>query len=316
VFWGNLAWAAAVAGQPRQFRQAADKVAEMVPRYDEYGAAACINVARGAWVLGDQTWPPPSQPRHCRWRLRSATGQTAAIAQRYGDAARVFALARRYAVAHGAAEREGDALRDLALVPQVQERDTEVLELVVQALAAYGPRTGCVQALARTWLAMLVDSGEYPGAVMLGTLLLSPSLFPADELAVCALLARAAAALGWELSYESFSLRAILSLGTDDVTSAVAYRTDYYVMKPGGTPSKTRVEGALAMNPRVSADGTIIMEDEIPDPATDACSSAVRVFSAPGLLLSRTPPKWTGACTYLLHGAASKPTGSKPVDRA
>jgi tetratricopeptide (TPR) repeat protein len=54
VFWGNLAWAAAIAGQHRRFRHAADRVAEMVPTYDEYGAAACINVARGAWQLGDR----------------------------------------------------------------------------------------------------------------------------------------------------------------------------------------------------------------------------------------------------------------------
>jgi tetratricopeptide (TPR) repeat protein len=53
AFWGNLAWAAAVAGQHRQFRKAADRVAEMVPTYDEFGAAACINVARGAAVLRD-----------------------------------------------------------------------------------------------------------------------------------------------------------------------------------------------------------------------------------------------------------------------
>ncbi|HET6765612.1 MAG TPA: tetratricopeptide repeat protein, partial [Longimicrobiaceae bacterium] len=142
-----------------------------------------------------------------------ALGHTACDAQRYGEAERLFAVARRYARSRGAAEREGDALRGLALVRHAQERDEEALGLVLDALAAYGSRTACVRALARTLLALWLGAGEYRGVLALGRHLLALPLSAGDELSVCALCARAAAALGWELHYESACLRAILALG-------------------------------------------------------------------------------------------------------
>jgi hypothetical protein len=212
-------------------------------------ALAVSRLARGLGRMGEavewgvRAWRLAGRARDADTRAAAlvALGQTAAAAQRYGDAARVLALALRHALAHGAAERAGDALREMALVRHAQERDEEALDLVVQALAAYGARIACVQALARTLLAMWVESSEYPGAVLLGKLLLSLPLVPGDELAVCALLARAGAALGWELSYESFCLRAILSLARLSPESPHA----------GPMLDLARAHGALGFWPRV-----------------------------------------------------------------
>jgi tetratricopeptide (TPR) repeat protein len=170
-----------------------------------------------------------------------ALGHMACGAQRYGEAERLFALARRYARTRRAAEREGDALRGLALVRHAQERDEEALSLVLDALTAYGARPACVRALARTLLVMWLDASEYVGVQALGKHFLALPLSAQDELAVCALCARAAAALGWELHYESVCLRAILALG----------------MLPAGAPHApavldlARAHGSLGFWPRV-----------------------------------------------------------------
>jgi hypothetical protein len=202
-----------------------------------------------------------------------ALGQAATLAQRYGDAARAFTLAGRYAAVHGAPAREGDALHGLALVRHAQDRHAEASELVALALAAYGPRRECVHDLARSWLSMLVDGGEYRGAVMLGKLLLSLSLPPADELGVCALLARGAAALGWELSYESFCLRAILAMGSlSPGCPHVAPMLDL-----------ARAHGSLAFWPRVLLAADRALADALAHADDDAAEVARRMLQAADL---------------------------------
>ncbi len=51
LVWGTLARAAAGAGQVESFRQGEQKVLELVDSYREYGGAALVLIAEGAWSL-------------------------------------------------------------------------------------------------------------------------------------------------------------------------------------------------------------------------------------------------------------------------
>jgi len=199
-----------------------------------------------------------------------ALGDITCSAQRYGDAARLFSLARRYARSRASRAREGDGLRGLALVRHAQDRDAESLELMAAALGAYAGHTPSIHRLACTCLRVLVTAGEYQGAVMLGKLLLAVRQPAGGELAVCALLARAAAALGWELNYEAFCLRAILALG------AVSLDTSH----AEAMIDLARAHGSLAFWPRVLLAADRALADAVDHGAADLAGVARQMLVA------------------------------------
>ena len=181
-------------------------VANLARRLDRKTDAVAWGVR--AWRLAGQ-----SGRTDTRAAALVALGQVALRAEQFSEAERLFNLACRYARAHAASIAEGDALHGLALVNHARERDDEAAVLVMEALVTYGSRSEQVQTRARSLLGMWVAASGYRGALSIGRLLLSLPLPKCDEMAVCALCARASAALGWELAYETFSLRAIVTLG-------------------------------------------------------------------------------------------------------
>jgi tetratricopeptide (TPR) repeat protein len=139
-------------------------------------------------------------------------GHLAAARQQYAEARRLFSVARRLAVSRRLTHAEGDALCGLAPL-QCHHGDGEALELFARAVEAYEPGSGAVLDLGHILLTLWVNQREYHRAALLGRVLLAVSCSVGDALVLSALLARAAAALGWELTYESACHRAVTCLG-------------------------------------------------------------------------------------------------------
>jgi hypothetical protein len=139
-------------------------------------------------------------------------GHIAATRQQYAEARRYFTVARRFAVSRRVAKAEGDALCGLALLRWYRD-EREALDLFAQALEAYEPRSKEVLDLGHLLLSLWIERQEYRGAALLGRVLLNEPSSVGDGLALAALLARAAAALRWELTYESAYVRAMMWLG-------------------------------------------------------------------------------------------------------
>jgi hypothetical protein len=172
--------------------------------------------------------------------------------QQYADARRLFTLARRFAVSRRVAAGEGDALCGLALLHchrshereedsgHQRDQDRKALELFAQAVKAYEPGSYEVWDLAHVRLPLWVETREYQRAALLGRVLLAGPCSPGDALVLAPLLARAAAALGWELTYEGACHRAAVSLGQ------IPHNTPY----AESLLDLARAHGALAFWPR------------------------------------------------------------------
>jgi hypothetical protein len=140
-------------------------------------------------------------------------GHLSATRQHYAEAGRLFALARRFALSRHLPREEGEALRGLALLKYGHRRDGEALALFAEAVRAYGPGSLGVDDLGHMVTGLWLDEREYRGAALLGRVLLDRPCHPHYALSLAGMLARAAAALGWEMTYESACQRALVSLG-------------------------------------------------------------------------------------------------------
>jgi hypothetical protein len=140
-------------------------------------------------------------------------GHLSATRQRYAEAGRLFSVARRFAASRRLSEEEGDAIRGLALLQWGHRREGEAQRLFAQAAEAYGPGSPGVADLGHLVVGLWLDEREYRGAALLGRVLLSHPRHPHYALPLAGMLARAAAVLGWELSYEAACQCALLSLG-------------------------------------------------------------------------------------------------------
>jgi hypothetical protein len=174
-------------------------------------AAGLLSPARawGAWSL---RLAGRGRDHAARAAALVELGHLAATRQQYAEARRLFSAARRYAVSRRLTHAEGDALCGLALL-QCHRCDAEALELFAQAVNAYEPGSGAVLDLGHLLLSLWVNQREYHRAALLGRVLLAVPCSVGDGLVLSALLARAAAALGWELTYESACQRAVMCLG-------------------------------------------------------------------------------------------------------
>jgi hypothetical protein len=79
--------------------------------------------------------------------------------------------------------------------------------------SAYGPGSPGVADLGHLIVGLWLDEREYRGAALLGRVLLARPCHLDYALSLAGMLARAAAALCWELTYESACQRALLCLG-------------------------------------------------------------------------------------------------------
>jgi tetratricopeptide (TPR) repeat protein len=140
-------------------------------------------------------------------------GHLSATRQQYAEAARLFTLGRRFAASRRLPREEGDAIRGLALLAYGHKRDEEALTLFGQAVKAYGPGSPGVADLGHLIVGLWLEEREYRGAALLGRVLLARPCHLDYALSLAGMLARAAAALGWELTYESACQRALLTLG-------------------------------------------------------------------------------------------------------
>lgn len=206
-------------------------------------------------------------------------GHVARGRQRYTEASRLYSAARRLARLRQVQVTEGDALVALAGLYAELGHAGKSIDCFALAVDAYGPQRRLLERVGDLLSGLCLATRDYRGAASLAKVVLTDSVEPEVALVAAGHLARAGAALGWELTYEDAWNRAFIALGQLPMES------------PRAEPllDLCRAAGSMGYWPRVKLVAEMAAADAARKGNRDAVELASRMLEAADMTVVPEP---------------------------